>query len=77
MHIGIPPIFCKFQFSSQAIHSTLLEKKGEWSENSEVANYNNLLFLQGICALTMQNTYTTTRIRTAFQRPYFPKNSEA
>lgn len=27
MHIGIPPIFCKFQFSSQAIYSTLLEKK--------------------------------------------------
>lgn len=27
MHIGIPPIFCKFQFSSQAIHSTLLKKK--------------------------------------------------
>lgn len=27
MHIGIPPIFCKFQFSSQAINSTLLGKK--------------------------------------------------
>ena len=27
MYIGIPPIFCKFQISSQAIHSTLLEKK--------------------------------------------------
>lgn len=27
MDIGISPIFCKFQFSSQAIHSTLLGKK--------------------------------------------------
>lgn len=33
MHVGIPPIFCKFQFSSQAIHSTLLEKKKKKKEN--------------------------------------------
>lgn len=29
MHIGIPSIFCKFQFSSQAIHATLLERQKE------------------------------------------------
>lgn len=48
MHIGIPPIFCKFQFSSQAIDSTLLEKnkKENWLKTSKWVIVTTFSFLK-------------------------------